>query len=100
LISEKVTTFAGILRRPGLINGQKEQALFNRPLSLAFSPCCTYVLVCDSYNSCIRKICLKSGQVTTFAGIPGEHGFRNGPKEQATFLLPIDILKQKIYIYL
>jgi hypothetical protein len=43
------------------------------------------MLISDWGNFCIRKICMKSGIVSTFAGTPNERGSRNGPKEQALF---------------
>jgi WD40 repeat protein len=85
--SGNMSNFAGIPNVKGYKNGPKEQAEFNQISSLTFSPDGTFLLVCDSWNHCIRKICLKSGQVSTFAGIP-RAGWQNGTKEQATFRRP------------
>jgi WD40 repeat protein len=86
--SGKMTIFAGIPNEAGFENGPKEQATFNQISSLTFSPDGTFLLVCDCYNHCIRKICMKSGQVSTFTGIRKQSGFQNGTKEQATFRCP------------
>jgi sugar lactone lactonase YvrE len=72
----------------GFRNGPKCQALLRFPRSITLSPDGTFVLFSDSQNHCIRKICLKSEQVSTFAGIPGKKGDRTGPKEQALFNQP------------
>lgn len=86
--SGQVTTFAGRVDIKGSRNGAKEQALFNYPRGLVISVDETYILVCDSWNHCIRKIDLKSKVVSIFAGIPGIKGFRNGIKNQAIFKFP------------
>jgi DNA-binding beta-propeller fold protein YncE len=84
----KVTTFTGIPYIQSFQNGPREHALFNNPTSITFSPDSTLILVCDYRNHCIRQICVKSGQVSTFAGIPKQSGYRTGPKEQALFHFP------------
>jgi WD40 repeat protein len=89
--SGQVSTFAGIPGEFGSRNGPKEHATFNIPKRLTFSSNGMYILVCDMLNDCIRKICLKTEQVTTFAGIPTQYGSRNGPKEQALFKRPSSI---------
>lgn len=89
--SGDVSTFSGIAKKRGFRNGLKEQAMFDRPIFLAFSPDATYILICDWSNHCIRKICLVSEVVSTFAGIPGVEGYRNGPKEQAKFSYPSNL---------
>jgi DNA-binding beta-propeller fold protein YncE len=84
----QVSTFAGICTEFGGRNGPKEQARFGNPSSITFSPDGTHILVCDYWNHCIRKICVKSGQVSVFAGSPRKKGHRNGSKEQALFESP------------
>jgi WD40 repeat protein len=76
LKSGLVSSFAGLqdtnidfkIRRHR--DGPKDQALFKWPLDLKFSPDGKFVLICDHYNHCIRKICLVSEQVSTLAGVP------------------------------
>jgi DNA-binding beta-propeller fold protein YncE len=91
----QLSTFAGVPYRRGITDGPKEQALFDGPLYITFSPDGLFVLVCDVYSHCIRKICLKSGQVSTFAGTPLKRGSRNGPKEQALFYGPRNLTFSK-----
>jgi WD40 repeat protein len=87
--SSRVCTFAGVPGLPNMFqNGPKKQAIFNLPTSITLSPDCTYMLVCDYWNHCVRKICLESKQVSTFAGNPKGRYFRNGSKEQALFMYP------------
>lgn len=94
LLSGEVSVFAGTGEK-GCKNGPKEQATFYHPQSLKFSPCETYVLVCDSGNHCVRKIALETGIVSTFVGIPGKFGVRNGPKEQALLNCPENLAFSK-----
>lgn len=88
----KVTLFvgkSGITNCNGdIINGCKEQAIFVRPRNVTFSPDGKYALVCEWSTHCIRRICLVTNQVSTFAGIAKTSGYRNGPKEQALFVSP------------
>lgn len=85
--SEEVSIFAGNGSQ-GSRNGPKEQASFQCPGFTIFSPDGKCILVSDTHNYCIRQICTISGKVSTFAGIPGDQGDRNGAKEQATFRFP------------
>jgi WD40 repeat protein len=88
LTTFQVSTFTGKPYQTSTINGPKQQAEFYDPISLAFSPDGEFILVCDSSACCIRKISVKSGIVSTFAGIPNKKGVRNGPKEQTLFYFP------------
>jgi WD40 repeat protein len=87
LKSSQVSNFAGIPLRSGSRDGLKEQATFFNLNRLIFSSDGTYSLVSSDVNCCIRKICLTSGHVSTFAGIPNEYESesRDGLKEQALF---------------
>jgi WD40 repeat protein len=86
--SSKVSTFAGVQDKNRFKNGPKEYANFNCPYKIAFSN--DSIFVCDTKNNCIRKICVKSGEVTTFAGMVHikKTRDRNGPKEQSLFKTP------------
>ncbi|MDK2123351.1 NHL domain-containing protein [Parachitinimonas caeni] len=55
-------------------NGPAKQAGFNYPTGLAFDRTGN-LYVADSYNHRVRKIDMKSGIVTAFAGIQGDGGF-------------------------
>jgi sugar lactone lactonase YvrE len=90
--------FAGIPGVKGRQNGPKEQATFYSPKSIAISQDGKDMFVCDSSNHLIRRICMESGNVTTFAG--SNHGntnrqsdykTRDGAKEQALFICPSNI---------
>jgi WD40 repeat protein len=77
--SGQVSTFSGNPNVDGFKNGLKEQAMFYLPTSLTFSPDGKYIFICDCYNHCIRLICVKSGQVTTFEGLSNEQNLFNEP---------------------
>jgi WD40 repeat protein len=64
--SRKVTNLFGNPKKCGFRNGSKKTALFRYPTSLTFSPDGSYILVCDSKNNQIRRICVKTGQVSNF----------------------------------
>jgi WD40 repeat protein len=87
----KMTPFVGMCNHSGFKNGFRSESIFDNPTQTIFSPDGSYILICDNYNCCIRKMCVKSGQVTTFAGIPKEEGNRLGVKEQALFESPTNI---------
>lgn len=79
-----VTTFAGTGHQ-GFHQGPSETASFSGPSSIALTPRGD-LLVTDVLNNCLRRV-TKDGMVSIFAGT-GQQGFRNGPKEQATFFYP------------
>jgi WD40 repeat protein len=89
--TKKVTIFAGSLWKNGFNNGPRAQALFDLPLHLVFSIDGTCALICDNQNHCIRKICLKTGEVSTFVGIPGAKGCKNGSLENARLNKPVHL---------
>ena len=62
-----VTTFAGCPGKPGKRDGPAATALFNEPSSVCVNTDGD-VFVTDRQNHCIRKIDVKSREVTTFAG--------------------------------
>ena len=58
------------------------------------------VIIADRKNHVIRCL-LPNGKVTTLAGRPGEHGFRDGPAQEALFFEPAAVAvgpHGKIYI--
>ena len=84
-------TFTTIAGSPsiGANDGAGASAHFDQPAAVAVdSAGNTYVA--DSYNNTIRKI-TPSGDVTTFAGSPGETGSADGTGSQARFFLPSGI---------
>lgn len=85
--TKTIALFAGIPATKGYRNGPKEQALFYKPTNLTISPGGKYMLISDSWNECIRAICTRTKNVTTFAG-QNEDGFKNGQKAIALFNRP------------
>ena len=86
-----VTTFAGAgPTAPGKVDGPGGSARFFRPTSVINNPVDGYIYVADSHNNCIRRIDA-SGNVTTYAGT-GEPGLVNGPRLQAKFSMPMDLV--------
>ena len=89
-----VSTIAGSgVIRGRFQDGRGSEAFFDEPQGLAFLGK-TSILVADSGNHCIGKVVLdgdEGAEVTTFAGVPGQSGFRNGPLEQALFAQPMGV---------
>lgn len=85
----EVTTVAGSLDS-GFMDGRGINAHFNRPLGLAL----TYdgdILIADTNNHCIRKVTIAEhspADVETFAGVPGQAGYRDGKASEALFNAP------------
>ena len=50
-----------------------------------------YAFVADSGNNCIRRVCLKTFVVDTYAGTPGKSGFADGPGKDSMFYYPTGI---------
>ncbi len=46
------------------------------------------IYVADTYNDRIAKVDLRTGTISTFAGVPGVEGIKDGPALQATFHYP------------
>lgn len=47
--------------------------------------------VADTYNDRIAKVDLRTGTISTFAGVPGTEGIKDGPALQATFHYPSSV---------
>lgn len=73
-----VSTFAGVARQSGHVDGPAASARFNQPFFLALDPAGN-LYVSDLLNHVIRKI-TRAGMVSTFAGGNGEF---NRPAELA-----------------
>jgi len=79
----EVTTLAGLAGVSGARDGAGNQALFNGPTGLAIKEYVgipstpTTLYVADTGNSTIREISAQ-GKVTTYAGVPGVSGLRDG----------------------
>ena len=83
-----VTTYAGT-GTPGFMNGDTSVAQFNQPFGIAIDPEGNLYLA-DAGNHCIRKIGT-DGQVSTFAGIPNQPGYLDGPALEAKFRQPFNL---------
>lgn len=84
-----VTTFAGKAGVLETTNGPRESARFHGPESLAFAKDGSLYVV-DREASVVRRIA-PDGAVTTFAGVAGEKGHRDGARAQALFMDPFGI---------
>jgi len=81
-----VTTIAGLAGVPGSDDGKGSEARFNFPTDIAIDEQGNlYVVDLDDHT--VRKI-TPDAVVTTLAGVPGVHGFRDGAGDQALFYQP------------
>jgi sugar lactone lactonase YvrE len=84
--SGKVSTLAGLARKPGSIDGRGGEARFNFPDGVVVNAA-GHVFVADLGNHTIRRIDLQ-GIVTTLAGQPGQEGDMDGTGRNARFRNP------------
>ena len=84
-----VTTFAGQLGVPGLVNANGTSAQFDSPNGLAFDASGN-LFVSDTGNNVIRKI-TTAGAVSTYAGVAGSGGFLDGTTGTALFNSPLGL---------
>ena len=82
-----VTSVAGTPRVAGAVDGTGMKARFNAPAGLAADGRGT-LYVADTLNDAVRAIDLKSGAVTTLAGVLGIQGADDGPAAMAHFAQP------------
>lgn len=71
-----VSTLAGVYGQSGTVDGQGDQARFDRPRGLAMGAN-GRLYVGDGLGALIREVTL-DGQVSTFTGVPGQVGVRLG----------------------
>ena len=85
--------FAGINGRSGYYDGSVDVSLFNSPkgIGILLSNGKETVLVADTNNHCIRAIDINSRVVSTYAGICGQEGKRDGDGRKALFKNPVSI---------
>ena len=88
IMGQNVFTAAGGLDE-GFANGNGLDALFSRPGAIAVCPSGN-VYIADTGNHAIRMLD-QLGNVTTIAGVPGEHGYENGNAQNALFDSPMGI---------
>ncbi|MEB3198426.1 MAG: hypothetical protein VKP62_14595 [Candidatus Sericytochromatia bacterium] len=81
-----VTTVAGTPSRSGYQDGDALQARFDDPQGIVVTAAGD-LFVCDSDNHCLRRVA-PTGLVSTYAGVAGTRGHRNGPADAALFHTP------------
>lgn len=74
----------------GFLDGTLDAAQFNKPHQMCVDSE-NNLYVADTGNHCIRKINLKTGFVSTVAGIPQSAGYANGTNESAKFNEPVGL---------
>jgi sugar lactone lactonase YvrE len=84
-----VSTVAGTVGRSGHLDGPAAIAEFNGPVDVARDSAGNLFVV-DNGNHVIRRID-REGQVTTFAGTPGQTGSTDGTGRAARFNSPVSI---------
>jgi hypothetical protein len=77
--SGKVTTLAGKAGVLGSADGTGGAALFTQPTALAIDPPSKSLFVLDNKGTCIRRVHIDTGAVTTFSGTCGTPGSQNSP---------------------
>lgn len=93
LLNAQSLTFSTLAGSPGhgTANGTGAAAQFFFPGGMAASPS-GFLFVADTYNHCIRKIEIATGDVTTFAGLAGTPGSADGPAADARFKYPVGLV--------
>lgn len=84
----EVLTVAG--GEEGFADGVGEAARFNRPSGLALDGDDT-LYVADAFNAVIRRVDLRTGEVTTVVGRAGEPGHVDGSLDRALLHGPFDV---------
>lgn len=80
----EVTTIAG--GSEGTVNGNGKAAQFKVPAGLAIAD--GFLYIADAGDNTIRKMDLKTNEVTSFMGLSGVLGGKNGDATEATFARP------------
>lgn len=88
--SGSCTVLTGTSGTSGYMDGPLKQAQFNSPHQMCIDSE-NNIYVTDTNNHCIRKINLKTGFVSTVAGIPQSSGYVNGTSESAKFNKPVGL---------
>ena len=94
----QVSTISGTPKNPGHKNGPAKTALFRFPTDITIDNKGN-LFIADKENHIIRKLDI-NGQVSTFAGVPGNSGHKNGPLTKALFSSPTKVLFYKGSLYI
>jgi len=100
-----VTTFAGVAKSVGDVDGAGTAARFNNPMGVTINTTTNYLYVADTNNHTIRRIntidiaadttagtaAVPAGTVTTLAGSAGVSGAFDGAGPYALFNLPMGV---------
>lgn len=97
LATGKVTTLAGSVGKRGSYDGIGSDARFNSPHGITNDG--TNLYVADKMNHAIRKIVIKTGEVTTLAGDPAISGSADGVGKEAQFMFPEDVTTDGANLY-
>jgi hypothetical protein len=93
----RVKTIAGGPLKKGHRDGNAGEARFDSPHGVAYDPRSGVIFLAEAGNHTIRHLVpvsrdeplfSRSYTVSTMAGVPGESGFKDGPKEAALFSSP------------
>lgn len=92
-----VKTIAGGLENEGFLDGDAKTAKFKSPHGVAFNTKTNELFVGEAGNHIIRKLLLNDkgeliNTTKTFAGVPEESGFNDGPADQALFNSPHGVI--------
>lgn len=86
-----IFTIAGQADTPGSADGSGATSQLNTPAGVAIDRIATFGIVADTLNHTIRRIDLRSGELTTIAGQPGAPGSADGSGAEARFDKPTGV---------
>jgi len=90
IATAEVTTVAGLAGQSGLDDGTGSAARFSGIYGLAYDGA-GHLFAADSYGPTIRRIDVRTGEVSTLAGVPGERGTVDGIGNAALFDWPFGV---------
>lgn len=91
LSTGECTLLAGKEKTGGFMDGPFGSARFSNPQQICMDSEGD-IYVADRDNHCIRKLTMKTGYVSTVAGIPQKSGYQNGTSEVALLNKPIGLV--------
>lgn len=91
LSTGECTLLAGKEKTGGFMDGPFGSARFSNPQQICMDSEGD-IYVADRDNHCIRKLTMKTGYVSTVAGIPQKSGYQNGTSEVALLNKPVGLV--------